>query len=205
MRQTLFALLGTILMAAPAWGQRLVSFNAEAVNNTVVLSWEVDAETTPGNYIVERSQDGVSWKAVGRLAAFASRGRGQTYQTMQQITAAYRYFRLQFLPDGQASGQERVMGIAYVELDCANLFVRATPDPARQELRLHYTLDADKPLLLRVFDHIGQEIWTQKLPSGEAGVYDVELGWGAFPRGVYLLVFTQEDRNLNLTETRLEY
>jgi hypothetical protein len=188
-----------------AQAQRLVSFSAEAVNNTVVLSWEVDAEPQAGTYILERSQDGVAWKAVGRVPAFANRGRGQTYQTMQQINAAYRYFRLHFLPEGQPSGTERNLGIAFVNLDCANVFVRATPDPARHELRLHYTLDADKPLVLRVFDHIGQEVWTQKLPSGEAGVYDVELGWGAFPRGVYLLVLTQEDKNLNLTETRLEY
>jgi hypothetical protein len=198
--------IGQLLPETVAHAQlpQLTTLRAESVGQNIVLTWEVAREPMQGAYIVERSTDGTQWKAIANVPAFFE-NRAETYQMVHRITSAYRYFRLRWQQAGTAPETAPVLRTCYAELNAANLFVRAVPNPAAQQLSLHYTLDADKPILLRVFDQIGQEVWTQQLPSGEAGVYDVDVEFNAFQRGIYLLVFTQVDQNLNLTETRVEY
>ncbi len=196
--------LSVLPVLALAQVPHLTSLRAENVGQSIVLTWEVAREPVQGQYIVERSLDGTQWKAIGNIPAFFE-NRAETYQTVHRITSAFRYFRLRWQQAGTDADRAPVLRTCYVDLNAANLFVRATPNPASQQLSLHYTLDADKPILLRVFDQVGQEVWTQHLPSGEAGVYDVDVEFNSFQRGIYLLVFTQVDQNLNLTETRIEY
>lgn len=189
--------------ALPLQAQQLEDFSAENINRQVILSWEVDSEPQPGTYQLQRSLDGAHWESFRKVEAKARRGAGEGYQIIDKIDAAYSYYRLQFKPANSTAA--RVLGVTYVDLNAASLFVKAQPDPAKQLLNLHYTLDKDKRILVRVFDQIGQEVWTQQLPSGEAGVYDVQLEWSRFKRGIYLLVFTQVDRDLDLADTRIEY
>jgi len=192
----------TVWAAGP---MELNQFEVEALGNRIILTWEVSAEPAEGEYILERSLDGVSWRGFRRVTAEARRGEGQTYQATTRISAAFKYYRLKFLPRGITEPNARILGITFSDLDCANVFLRAIPKPQTGDLELHYTLDRDKSVLARAFDRTGQEIWTQALPSGEAGVYDVALDWSSFERGNYLLVFTQMDNNLNLSDLRIEY
>ena len=51
----------------------------------------------------------------------------------------------------------------------------------------------------------GQQTHTQIIPSGEVDAYQVEIDFTDFRRGIYLLVFTQIDLDLDLIDYRIEY
>lgn len=46
----------------------LTSFNVNCVNNKAILTWETSAEINNDYFIIEKSNNGVSWKSIGKLA-----------------------------------------------------------------------------------------------------------------------------------------
>lgn len=203
--QSLFFVVLGVLPLALAGQVTADPPRAEAYGNLVVTSWTAHTEPPQGEYLVERSPDGVHWRTVKRLPITpgSSQQRSNHYQVTNRVNASYRYYRVSYADT--AHRVQQVLGVAYVALNAANVLFRAAPDPAARQVQLHYRLDQDKDLLLRVFDRYGQETWTQRVPSGEAGVYDVALNFGKFQRGIYLLVLTQLENDLDLAEARVEY
>jgi hypothetical protein len=186
-----------------AWAAmpRLQKLEVAAEGNTVQLEWRVANEQPGTVYVVERSLNGSTWQACGRVAAENS-AQPQRYSFENTIQKAYNYYRLRL--KGRP-GEAGVLATRFVNLQTAAVYFRATPRPQQGYVHLHYTLDRDVDLLLRVFDHVGQEVRTKLVPSGEAGVYDVRLPFESYRRGIYLLILTQVDRDLDLAEARIEY
>jgi hypothetical protein len=155
-----------------------------------------------GRFLVERSEDGLRWQSYGELPTLYKGTDKFTYQHSSLIDRAYTYYRLLYMPP---EGGLRILGIRHLALDAADVYVRATPKPDQRKVGLHYTLNKDRHILLRIHDRFGQEIWTQQLPSGEAGVYDIHLEFQQFQRGIYLFVLTQVENDLKLADIRIEY
>lgn len=45
----------------------LVSFNSNCINNKATLTWETSSETNNSYFNIEKSNDGVNWKKIGKL------------------------------------------------------------------------------------------------------------------------------------------
>lgn len=175
----------------------------EADHRHVSLSWALEAGSAgAGFFIVQKSSDGGHWRNLAVFeAADTLTTTGQQWALKDEFKPHFLYYRLVYQ---NTVGKRHVMVTRRIDPDVVQLRAQSWLDPKTRVLHLSYILDRDKQLLLRVYDHLGHERATHFVPSGRAGVYELELDFSLFARGTYVLVFTQVDRNLDVTYHRVE-
>jgi hypothetical protein len=95
--------LGTCLFVLPV---RLEAFNGRIDNGLAVLQWEVDPRSSPGEFEVERSENGRDFRSVGRVEAGSERQYGLT--DPDQFTGTM-YYRLKMVDRGGRASYSMVV------------------------------------------------------------------------------------------------
>ncbi len=177
----------------------------EKSKGRVTLQWQATATgeiQATGYFMLQKSMDGKKWF---RLKAFP-------YQLYPDITEKfsftdayqddYLHYRL-VMRDGQ--GKARLLGSSKLER------TRALTDLSQElltpikKIYFTYRIEKDRNVLLRLYDGIGQQIFTTALPGGKAGGYDYLLDMNGYKPGIYMVVFTQVEENIKVGERRIEW
>ena len=65
----------------------IVSFNAEKVNNAVVLTWSPSVSPETNHFEIQRSEDGVNWRVIALMFPYEDGTVSHTYKYSDKISS----------------------------------------------------------------------------------------------------------------------
>ena len=172
---------------------RLVSFRAIVVGDRVSLGWETTLERNASHFTVERSGNGRTFEAIGRVAATGDTKNRQAYGLFDALPLpGTNYYRLHMVDRDDKSEYSRIVSVT---LDDATPAMALLGNPVSGNIiRLAVRNMDGANYQLRPLT--GQVIGTQtSIQTGR----NVELHLGQpLPAGVYLLEAQAKVRRLTL-------
>lgn len=177
-------------VTAPIWYTRndailpvtLTSFRGEydrAVNK-VHLTWTTAQESNSREFIVERSSDGRTYTAIGKLAAAGNTNRPSTYSyTDAEPVHGANYYRLKQV---DLDEKTTLSGIVKIITDNSGGFI-AGPNPARSIVTV-YRQNNTEPVRIELRDVNGKLI--KQLSMASASV-SATINVSGLSKGIYLL------------------
>ncbi|MBE7168973.1 MAG: T9SS type A sorting domain-containing protein [Williamsia sp.] len=184
--QHLFRSLDVVWTRESLLPVQTISFNAAPQNNgTVLLNWKVAAEHQNDYYLLERSNDGASFRSLGVVKAQSGGNSTQSLNyrfTDQTPVKGKNYYRLtQVDKDGKATQ----LGIQVVTLDSRSKGWAIYPNPVKADftISLFETEKSNRKVLIA--DMSGKVIFS-KIMQATDGKIEVRLGT-APPPGIYTI------------------
>lgn len=132
---------------------RLTKFDAQCLpNKTALISWSTAEEINSSHFEVEKSENGIEWKSVGRVnsSGNSSSPRNYEYNDLQGGSAQYR------LKQVDIDGQLRYSATARTSCDNRNVYVNLYPVPARDFVNLVVGANSAVKTNIQVFDNKGK-------------------------------------------------
>ena len=80
-----FFLAGTTFAQTPG---EIVLFNAEKVNNAVLLTWSPSVSPETNHFEIQRSEDGTNWRVIALMFPYEDGTVTHTYKYDDKITGA---------------------------------------------------------------------------------------------------------------------
>lgn len=172
----------------------MLEFTATGVGTNVLLDWTTLREENSSHIEVEHSLNGYTFSYLGQVAASGNSETPKSYQYLHKLLGQDRhYYRLRLVDmDGSFSYSD----IVSVRLNGNDeLDFELYPNPAKEEVNLHY-MNADViSFKLEVFDQIGKILRSEDLPTAPgAQLYQLDIS--ELPVGVYYIKLTQLDSKL---------
>jgi hypothetical protein len=148
-----------------------------------LLAWEAAEELYSRHYIVERSANGTTFRAIGEVPV---RGAGVAYSfTDHQPGEGTAFYRLRMVDTDGAFSYSNVVAIRATA--SGGLLSEVYPNPFTSALRLQLQLPAAGAVDLRLLDGVGRPLRTLRL-QGVQGTNTVLLpGLDHLEAGVYVL------------------
>lgn len=169
----------------------LVAFRAEEADEGVRLVWETATEEQFKGFIVERSEDGQHFRALGEVAARAQPGEGARYEWLDR--AAPRGVRLYYrLRMQDLDGTESFSPVRQVLLP-APMRLRLAPNPTRGHSRLCITTPHRETVRIEVRDVTGQLVYSTRFEK-KADTDCLELPSARWQAGIYFVQVTSATR-----------
>ena len=150
----------------------LVSFNATKKENYVSIDWKTEKEINISHFIIERSDDGLSFYPVGRANGRNS-GNTESYQTIDnksiQTIAYYRLRTLDF------DGKESLSRVVTIVSGQGNNKLLLVGNPVRTKITLLATGALTGEFNYQITLINGQVVQSGKLTVLNGGYYDISL------------------------------
>jgi len=178
------------IITSPIWYTRndnlvslpvsLLSFTGQKLNESVKLSWTTAQESNSKEFIVERSTNGRSYTAIGKVAAAGNTTLPTTYTyTDAQPVYGVNYYRLQQVDkDGKAT----LSVVVKIVTDNSGGFV-AGPNPARSTVTI-YRQGNTEPARIELMDVNGKLV---KQLSMAGTTSSITINVNGLSKGIYLL------------------
>ncbi|MBC7651696.1 MAG: T9SS type A sorting domain-containing protein, partial [Deinococcales bacterium] len=153
----------------------LLSFDAKADNNTVVLNWATSNEVNNVGFNVQRGINGSLFATVGFVASKNAATNNYTF-TDATVTAGTRYYyRLQQKDiDGKTSLSNTVM----VLFNGKNSSIKISPNPFNDIITVQYNI-ANAPITVTIFDVLGRKMYENKA-AGTIKISTVQWSKGGY-------------------------
>jgi hypothetical protein len=184
---------GNKAVTAPIWYTRndvalpvtLISFRGafDRPVNKVYLTWTTAQESNSKEFIVERSNDGRTYVAIGQVAAAGNTNQPTTYgYTDAQPIYGVNYYRLK-----QVDIDEKAVlsGVVKIVTDNSGGFV-AGPNPAHSSVTL-YRQGNSEPVRIDLMDVNGKLLKQLKMAGSTPSV---TINVSGLSKGIYLLKLT---------------
>lgn len=166
----------------------LVSFNAYAESNNVILNWATATELNNKGFEVERcikNQINTDWITVGFVNGRGTTTEIQNYNYLDKNVDAgsYSYRLKQVDYDGTFAYTQKTD----VEVSVPLNFVleQNYPNPFNPSTKIRWQSPVGSHQVLKVFDVIGREVATLVDEFRNAGSYEVEFDASWLPGGIY--------------------
>jgi hypothetical protein len=143
----------------------LISFNANCnANNHVDIDWSTASENQSSHFLIERSENGMQWVALGVVSAAGNSNEVLRYHLVDEHPInGINYYRLtQFDFDGQSELFEVVTSLC--QKASTSLQIVSFPNPSNSEFRIVFEYaDITKPTgEIRVLNMHGQTVHLQE-------------------------------------------
>lgn len=178
---TISYLISTLPVQITGFGGRLVGGKAE-------LSWSVAGNEASHSFVVERSTDGRTFTAAGRVAATKISG-AESYSFTDRVSVAGKaFYRLRVV---ERLGDKEVSRVLLLETGAlAGPSLRVLFSPGSTGLSATYTAVQEGQVVLRVFNMAGQCLYTST-GAVKSGVNQLTISSPALEKGqVYVLEVT---------------
>jgi len=181
----------------------LLAFTARVNGREVLLNWALGADANLSSFDVERSTATASartdaWSKIGSVdagrAVSNSAVRSYAYSDKEISGATTLMYRLKML---DATGEFKYSPIAKVQFNAAigaPQLLASYPNPFNPAVTIHFTLTAEAPVTVTIFDASGKEI--TRLYDNEtlqAGDYSKVFNGSDLASGKYLLRMVSGD------------
>jgi len=166
------------------------SFNYFIDNNDVLLKWETTTEYDNMYFDIEKSEDGIHFNAIGKVAGAGNRNSSEDYSFSDNHPSANNYYRLKQV---DRSGSVAYSKILYVKMQSTDDIIRMSPSTDGNKLQLLYNSSIVKIKQASIIDFSGRRIrsfhTTNNLQS---------LDISFIPHGIYVLqIITVDGRIFN--------
>lgn len=211
MRTLAWLLLPLFSAAQPATLEPLAAeqvhtraLHAEVSLRSVVVSWQLQCPRLApqfGLLRLERSSTGIDWAPVTCFPYRLTPRLVRPFRWKDPLLPGIRYYRLVW----ESAEAELELAQTYFDNPGGVEPLSARPDFARNRVAVHYAPPpAGKSLLVRLYNHIGVQLEASALPP-TTGIGSYEFNFEPYPEGVYLVVITQVEDNLDIADHRIEW
>lgn len=161
----------------------LINFTATRTNNYTQLGWTTDKEANTSHFVVERSDNGVSFYAIDQLAARNSGVREYYLSRDNAPINGTAYYRLRCV---NKDGHEKLSQIVSVHESGAGAQLTLIGNPVRDKIVLMADRLLNGAFSYRINTVNGQLMQQGQLTIQSGGQYELPLKTG-FSAGIYLL------------------
>ena len=170
----------------------LLKFSASLENKSVSLDWITATEINNDYFIVEKSQDAISFKNIGMVYSLADGGNSNTILNYNfidnDVTSGVYYYRLkQFDIDGTYTYSE----IVSVILNSTGTF-SICPNPAKETVEITYFCSGFDQPIVKLYDERGRLVLSQKIECYE-GTNKTIIDISRIAPSVYTLTLISKD------------
>lgn len=184
---------GNKAVTAPIWYTRmdvalpvtLTSFRGEYDRpvNKVYLTWTTAQESNSKEFIIERSNDGRTYAAIGKVAAAGNSNQTITYgYTDAQPIFGANFYRLKQV---DIDGKAELSGTVKIVTDNTGGFI-AGPNPARSSTTI-YRQNNTEPARIELIDMNGKLLKQLNMPGTTS---TITINVSGLSKGIYLLKLT---------------
>ena len=183
-----------IVRAVDCWivlPTQLLSFKGQDREGHSVLQWVSTGETQDLVYVVESSDDDVTFKPIGQVAGQAPQGLGSNYQFTDPVPlTGARYYRLKITSGTYSTYSRQVM----LSDGTIQLAVRSLGNPFIDHINMELASPTDAAVRVRLFDMYGRVVKTQQLTLTQGlNNFDIQ-GLGGLSSGTYVLQVVADDK-----------
>ena len=166
-----------------------ILFNVKCNTDKVEVNWKTASEQNSSHFEAQRSENGINWAAIGRVAAAGNSGTEKSYSfTDNNPSAGIAFYRIaEFDIDG------RVQYTSVLKNECGQPDIfKVWPNPVQRELFANISTAGGSQAVVKVFDSKGALVREQRntlLPGNNQlsidmrnltpGIYHVLVKWGS--------------------------
>jgi hypothetical protein len=172
---------------------KLTSFTATKNGDDVNLNWSTASEINNNHFEVEKSMNGIDFKAISTLKGKGTTTQASNYATNDEEAAKNTssrnlYYRLKQVDHDGAFTYSR---IAVVEMNNNKTSVLSTyPNPSNGNFNIKADLSSTQTLTVKAVNMMGATVWNKTLKPLSAGQQTINAQmW--LPNGVYMLLLEQ--------------
>ena len=168
----------------------LTSFIAERQEEEVLLSWKTSSEINSDYFEVERSFDGKTFSAIGRVEAQGESKVTQSYSLLDDDAeiSSYPvvYYRLKMVDRDESFGHSTITQVNF-EVENDFKLLTAYPNPFSQDVTIRFTASENGTSNWKVTDLLGRTVQTYSVDT-QTGFNEYSLGGlNQLPKGTYIL------------------
>jgi hypothetical protein len=169
---------------------KLITFNANPLNNDVLLTWKTAMELNNKGFMVERSLDGRKFEAVNFVKGNGTTSQISNYLLLDEkafTMANTLYYRLRQIDFDETESFSNIVKVERSELSLSN--VTAVPNPFIGSTKIEFVSANTSPYVISIVDVQGKEIATRtvnvkegmnsitlpELESVNAGIYFINV------------------------------
>jgi Leucine-rich repeat (LRR) protein len=164
----------------------LTTLSARPLSNEVQIAWQTTSEKNTDYFDIERSEDGKTFEKIGQQKA---QGKATTLSnyTFLDKTAAFgtHYYRLKMVDMDKKFTFSNVVS-ATLESASKGHPLSISPNPATENVRFQFEMDAKATASLEVRDVLGRSVYHSTLSNSDV----LEWQRGNAVNGIYFVVLT---------------
>lgn len=179
---------------APALPVVLLSFTGALKGNNVQLDWATTSEINSKEFIIERSNDGVSYRELTRVPAAGYSSTTKKYTYLDIEATDVNYYRLKMVDLDGTSKQSDVVLIKNNSLSQA---VSAVTNPFADHIGIRFAKLPKGEVALRLLDMSGKLITTARIYNPLSSVIRLD-NTGSLSQGLYVLQVENEGKQYSI-------
>jgi len=167
----------------------LISFTAECEEDGIKLKWITSSETNNDYFLLEGSDDGISFTTIATLKGAGTTSSPTTYNAIDNIPGVrhHRYYRLiQFDFDGE-SNESKVIGIDCSGKNVSESIIHWFPNPTFDDLYILISQSFSGDAKVSIVDVLGQVVFAKDFPIA-SGMQQIKIHMGNFAPGMYQVI-----------------
>lgn len=168
---------------------QLVSFTAQNKTISVLLNWKTENELNLSGFEVQRSEDGIHFSGIGRVAAYNTPGTHQYNLTDGLPLKGISYYRLKQV---DLNGSFVYSNIIAINRNSSENSITVFPNPVKDLVTVVFTA-SDQQRKMLITDAGGAVVKTIIVP---AGATNVKTDMSVFARGFYSIILYNGEAKL---------
>ena len=173
----------------------LVTFNAQLVDQEVILNWTTASELNNQGFEIEHSIDNENFSKIGFVPGFGTTTEMKSYSfSISDVAAGVQYYRLKQI---DFDGTSTIYNSVEVTGPVPNSFVlnQNHPNPFNPSTTISFSLPVESNVNIKLFNMLGQEVAQITEKDFQAGNHNVEFNAKDLSSGAY--IYTLEAKGIN--------
>lgn len=137
----------------------LTYFNAKAVGNHNVLSWQTENELNNSHFEIERSINGIDFEIIGTAEGQGITFEVTNYDFIDKNSAINTYYRLRQVDFDNQFEYSEIVTVNRKQVGNNN--IRIYPNPVQNDLSINYEPATNETVQIKIIDMTGRVLVTQ--------------------------------------------
>ena len=167
---------------------KVIHAEGRIIQQETYISWSTEFELNPTEFIIEGTTNGTEWVVRGRVKSQGTASQKAEYEFVDTRDDGIKTYRIRF---HDAKGRAQLLAQFKADDYSVDVSLEEIVETKPRKLVLKYHMKQDQELLVRVYNRIGEEVFTKSLPSTVAGAYFYDVDISLLKPDNYLLVVTQ--------------
>ncbi len=163
--------------------EELLTFDAQPLDDQVVLTWEISTDVNSNSFEIQRSEDGLKWETIEHISVLENAIAATTYEHVDtEPLPGKSYYRLRLHDADGGHLYSNIKHVYFLISDGAELALY--PNPTMDQLRIYGS--QDEVSHIAVFNAQGIEV-TQHIKYADLRATFVEMDVANLNAGLYIL------------------
>ncbi|HEY4800688.1 MAG TPA: T9SS type A sorting domain-containing protein [Bacteroidia bacterium] len=186
----------SLLSNSTAFPGKLNSFTSDCRNDKVLLNWTTASERNCDYFVLERSEDGMTFSLLGTVKCIGTSSSGSNYSfTDNEPIAGRSYYRLsQTGYNGNSESFDPIVN------DCKHnlgfLFYVYPVIVMDEKISIHVASTQKEKISIVVSNAFGEELYTTILPEGNSSFMSIDME-GRLNAGVYFVTAVSANQRIS--------